>query len=396
MSISFEYLKPFFELVKKAGFWRRLFRWREIRQLSYDAYEEYRSISDLVEQLNKSIEDQKEQIRSLVQDSEIKQSRLEDYRIGTGKLEDRIKRMEEDLERLNREKGDLSNRIAKFEEKEQLRQEQYQKNVTAVNTLKDSLEKERQQLHDDRIREKEQAFEKMKQTWKDHEALVESSIKNICNRHTIEYVNEVPFRGKPDNAIMIAGEYIIFDAKSPASDNLSNFPAYMKAQTDQLGKYIKQENVKKEIFLVVPSNTVDVIGQFTYYMGDYNVYILTLDALEPVILALRKIEEYDFADKLSPEERDNICRVIGKFAHTTKRRIQIDYFFSYQFLEILGKVKSDLPNEFYDIVEEFEKAEKLNPPQEKRNKQILTDELVADSEKLAIEAEAKFKSREKK
>lgn len=373
----------------------RLFRWKEIRQLSYDAYDEYRSLAEHIDQQNETLEGQKERIRSLVQESEINQSKLEDYRIGTGKLEDRIKRMEEDLQKLNREKADLGNRIAKFEEKEQVRLEQYRKEVTAVNTLKDSLDRERQQLHDHRIREKEEAFEKMKQTWKEHEAMVESSIRNICNRHTIEYVQEVPFRGKPDNTIMIAGEYIIFDAKSPASDNLGNFPSYLKAQTDQLGKYAKQENVKREIFLVVPSNTVEVISQFTYYMGDYNVYILTVDALEPVILALRKIEEYDFADKLSPEERDNICRVIGKFAHTTKRRIQIDYFFSYQFLEILGKVKSDLPNDFYDIVEEFEKAEKLNPPQEKRNKQILTDELISDSEKLAIEAEAKFKSREK-
>jgi hypothetical protein len=193
---------------------------------------------------------------------------------------------------------------------------------------------------------------------------------------------------------MIAGEYIIFDAKSPGSDNLSNFPLYLKAQTEQLGKYVKQEGVKRDLFLVIPSNTVDVINQFTYNIGDYNVFLLTLDALEPVILSLQKIEDYEFADKLSPEERDNICRVIGKFAHTAKRRIQIDYFFSYQFLEILGKVKSDLPNEFYDIVADFEKAEKLNPPQEKRAKQILTDELIAESEKLAIEAEARLRSRD--
>ncbi len=61
-------------------------------------------------------------------------------------------------------------------------------------------------------------------------------------------------------------------------------------------------------------------------MADYNVYIITKDSLEPIIIALKKIEEYEFADKLSPEERDNICRVIGKFAHTTKRKIQIDQF----------------------------------------------------------------------
>jgi hypothetical protein len=77
-------------------------------------------------------------------------------------------------------------------------------------------------------------------------------------------------------------------------------------------------------------------------MADYNVYIVTLEALEPLILSLKKLEEYEFVEQLTPEERDNICRVIGKFAHMTKRRIQIDQFFGRQFLEILTKCESDL------------------------------------------------------
>jgi len=42
------------------------------------------------------------------------------------------------------------------------------------------------------------------------------------------------------------------------------------------------------------------------------------------------------------------------------------------------------------MVVEFEKAEKLNPPQEKRAKQILTEDLIAESEKLGIEAKARL------
>lgn len=32
----------------------------------------------------------------------------------------------------------------------------------------------------------------------------------------MEYVTEFTFRGKPDNAIQVADEIIVFDAKSPA------------------------------------------------------------------------------------------------------------------------------------------------------------------------------------
>ena len=270
------------------------------------------------------------------------------------------------------------------------------KNMSSVNVIRKGLEDERTKISDERVREKEEQFTKMKQTWSDHENLVKSSIRNICRSHLIEYVEKVPFKGTPDNTIKIAGEYIIFDAKSPAGEDLENFPKYLKIQTDSVKKYIKQENVKSDIFLVVPSNTTDAISQFSYNMGDYNVYIVTIDSLEPVILTLKKIEDYEFAEQLTPDERENICRIIGKFSHTVKRKIQIDYFFSYQFLEILSKCDIDLPADLYKSVQEFEKAEKLNPPQEKRSKQILTEELFAISEKLALEARDKIFNKEDK
>ena len=106
-------------------------------------------------------------------------------------------------------------------------------------------------------------------------------------------------------------------------------------------------------------------------------------------MSLKKIEEYEFAEQLSPEERENICRIIGKFAHLTKRRIQIDYFFSQEFLSILSKCKIDLPKDVLESVIEFEKSEKLNPPQEKRAKQILTSDLENEGKKIKKESEAK-------
>ena len=45
---------------------------------------------------------------------------------------------------------------------------------------------------------------------------------------------------------------------------------------------------------------------------------------------------------------------------------------------------------YNSLVVEFEKAEKLNPPQEKRAKQILTENLIEESEKLGIEAKARL------
>jgi hypothetical protein len=182
----------------------------------------------------------------------------------------------------------------------------------------------------------------------------------------------------------------VLDAKSPAStDNMSNFPVYLKAQAESAKKYAKLENVKKDIFFVVPTNTLEILTQFVYNMADYTVYIISLDSLEQIILGLKKIEEYEFAKELSPEDRDNICRVIGKFAHLTKRRIQIDSFFAKQFIELAYKTESDLPVEIMEKVKEYEKAEKLNPPVERRVKAILLKDL--DKELNTIEHEAAAK-----
>ena len=383
-------LRLFFEKIKSIGLWRRLFGWRKVRTLSYDAYEEYNSMVQNINNLGSEIVRKESRINELENTIKISVSRISDLSSSIQKLETKVSVLESEQSRLNRDKSDLSNRIARFEQADQTKREEYQKNVANLNVMQQSLENERNKLHEERLREKEEQFELMKQTWQRHEENVKSVIRNICRAHLIEYVENVPFKGNPDNTVKIAGEYVIFDAKSPAGDDLENFPKYLKIQTESVKKYIRQENVKSDIFLVVPSNTIDVISQFSYNMGDYYVYIITIDSLEPIILSLKKIENYEFAEQLTPDERENICRVIGKFSHIAKRKIQIDYFFSYQFLDILSKANIDLPADILKSVQEFEKAEKLNPPQEKRAKQILTDDLISESEKLANEVRSKL------
>jgi hypothetical protein len=259
-----------------------------------------------------------------------------------------------------------------------------------------SLREIQRKIQDDREQEqltKNQAeilrIRKLKETWLKHEENVKNRMRAICHRHGIEYVDKVPFKGKPDNTVRINDEYIIFDAKSPAGDDLSNFPSYVKAQAEGAMKYVKEENVRKEVFLVVPTNTLEYLETFEYRLSDYTVYVISRDSLEPMLLTLRRIEEYEFAEQMSPEERENICRVIGKFVHLSKRRIQIDGFFAKQFFELVYRTEADLSKEFLEKVAEFEKSEKLNPPQEKREKQISMKELEADAEKIQSEAQQK-------
>ena len=285
----YDNLRAFFERFKSLGFWRRIFGWRKIRTLSYDAYDEFTSMSENINNLNGEIVNRETRIKDLEKNIDISSARLSDLNSASQKLENKLFALESELSRLNKEKTDLSNKIARFEQADQNRADEFLKNVSAVKAIQKGLEDERNKLSEERIREKEEYFEKIRLTWQNHEDTVKSIIRNICKAHLIEYVENVPFKGNPDNTLMIAGEYVIFDAKSPAGDDLENFPKYLKIQTESVKKYIKQENVKSDIFLVIPSNTLDVISQFSYNMGDYYVYLITVDSLEPKKLSLKKI-----------------------------------------------------------------------------------------------------------
>lgn len=264
-----------------------------------------------------------------------------------------------------------------------------QEHSNAMDTLKqirDQIKNDRDKEVEERKNTEVERIKKLKETWSNHQERVKSVIKSICEKHTISYVDKVPFKGEPDNTLKICDEFVIFDAKSPGNDDLTNFPLYLKAQSESAKKYAKQDNVKPEIYFVVPSNTLENLTNFVFRLTDYNVFVISLDSLEPIILSLQKIEEYEFAEELSPEERENICRVLGKFAHLSKRRIQIDSFFAKQFFELNYKCESDLPKDILDKAIAFERSEKLNPPIEKRAKQINIKELEKDTIELKKEA----------
>tara|TARA_B100001059_G_scaffold166104_1_gene165707 strand:- start:426 stop:1616 length:1191 start_codon:yes stop_codon:yes gene_type:complete len=313
--------------------------------------------------------------------------------------------IEERLKQIENERNFLKNDNIKYQKSEESRQKETTKSIAATITLQESLEKEKERLNDERVQEKESYLNEMKLTWSKHEKDVQNHLQSICKDNIIKYISQEEFphdRNKPDNSIEILDQLIVFDAKSPANEDLSNFPKYIKNQTENLKKYAKHEDVKNDLFLVIPSNTLEVIDQFHYNLGDYNVFVITKDALEPIILSLKKIEDYEFADKLSPEDRDSVCRIIGKFAHSTKRRIQIDEFFAREFIDTLSKAGTQLPREILENVIKFENAEKLNPPIEKRNKSILTKDLIEKVDELEnemkvrdipkIQTEIEFKS----
>ncbi len=360
-SPPFEHLGRFLERIKNVGFFERIFSWKTIVSLGYDAYGEYQQIQETLRRKDQEISELTTKVRDLGKDLEQQSenaSRLQQNLVGEQQhlaaLNDRVTdketqrakleatlsetqtntdatilRLKEELVGLKAKNEELTRKInereneagslaesdkknretivqmradisasetkyellnmqfieaqkvlAEFRQKEEERIREHDQRITELNSLKKQLDDDRLRVQQERDLEIHKKFEEMEQTWKKHEEVVEQSLRSICQRHTIEYCDKEKFpfsTKKPDNAVIIADQYVIFDAKSPKnSEELTNFPLYIKSQAEAAKKYAKEDNVKKDIFLVVPANTVDYLEDFHLDMADYQVYIVTL------------------------------------------------------------------------------------------------------------------------
>ena len=119
MNQNNENLRSFFEQIKSLTFWQRLFSWKYIRKLSYDAYDEFTDLTENINTLNQELSGKETRVKELEKNIEISSARLNDLGSSTQKLENKINTLENELSRLNKEKTDLSTKIARFEQADQ-------------------------------------------------------------------------------------------------------------------------------------------------------------------------------------------------------------------------------------------------------------------------------------
>jgi hypothetical protein len=86
--------------------------------------------------------------------------------------------------------------------------------------------------------------------------------------------------------------------------------------------------------------------------------------------------------EISPEDRRNIFVILGRFAHLTKRRLQVDQFFAQETLSLATDTENRLPEDMRQEVADIEKSVRLNPPLEKTAKEISLNGLKTQHNKI--------------
>lgn len=279
----------------------------------------------------------------------------------------------------------LEKRKTELEGEKASRVAEYDAQIRSLIQVREDLNQEKSLVREEVLRKQKEFFERKKLNWSEHESRVTESLKLLCRKLDLNYFdkNSFPLSKRPDFAVELGGQFIVFDAKAPSDpENINYFPEYLKKQAENLEKYLKQEGVRKEGFLVVPSDTLTSLhGKFYFEIGGLQIHVIGVEGLESVLRLLRKIEEFEVLEGLGPEEQESIASFIGQANRLLKRRVQIDQFLSKKIIEVLQSGES-LPSEIKERIFSKEKSFAINPPRVDRGKALALSEIEKDQAKL--------------
>jgi hypothetical protein len=356
-------MRQLLQELQSLGWWGRLFGWGRIRRMLLEANAEWEAMQASTAQHNQALQALQGELLQARQQSGMAEARAVDLQRDKDLLNADLMSARRDVQRLGSE-------LAALTQVDNQRRVELQTNLTSLSQLKERIAEERLQEHQARQEELERKQQRLRQTWQTHQENARNKIRQIAEKHSVPVVDKFPLKGEPDNVLLICEQYVVLDAKSPGGEDLANFGTYLKTQAEAAVKYTKQEGVFGQLYFVVPSNTLESLPQTVFRFVDYTVYVIPVEALEPVILSLMKVDEYLNVKEISPEDRRNIFVILGRFAHLTKRRLQVDQFFANESLSLAAETENRLPEEMRKEVAEIEKSVRLNPPQERTTKEI--------------------------
>ena len=375
--------------ILNASLWSRIFYWKsiiiiitEFKMLLENIFSNYDNTRSQKESIEKELsdlkinyqaqqrnyEEVKNQITILIKEKEI----LTPLKIKNVELTNALNEMKQEKKSKDAERDAVITKYEQFE-----------------NNAREREAKKEEKKH--RIIEEEKI--QLKRKWQDHEDYVNQYIKLICQEEAITFIEEWHHEKKPDNVIKICNEYIVFDAKSPRNEDISNFPTYIKNQVTTLSKYANHKDVKKHLFLVVPENTLSALKNLTYNDSNYCVHVISPQSIRITMWSLKQIELYEFADKLSPEDRENLARAFAGSMNYIKRIIQINSDMSDEGIKLTEQmiklIEKDSLKGIKEKALEFEKGDVINPSKQNRGKIVNLEKEQIRHKEIKFKAETR-------
>lgn len=240
---------------------------------------------------------------------------------GKGKqLYSSFKNLEADHKAALKETDSLKERVTKFETRREQMEKEHRQMVEKLESAQQALREERQRV----IREEEEmrkhAEEERDRIWAEHENAVVALLTDLCKQpqfHFTSFTNKTLPEGfdgslKPDFLIEFLDQYVIFDAKASKAQSLQTYIEDAVRKTAD--KIRKNPKIYPHVFLVVPTEAISELKKVVYPKDELRFYIVSREALAPILESLKRISHYELAEQLDPQKRENIINIIAELA----------------------------------------------------------------------------------
>ncbi|MDD5056134.1 MAG: hypothetical protein PHZ00_07780 [Candidatus Peribacteraceae bacterium] len=305
---------------------------------------------------------------------------LENERAEKNRLSGANRQQFAELERLKaehastiKERDALRTTVTKSEAKKEQQEKEHRQMSDKLQAAEQAFKEERQRI----IREEEESRHRMEEErdriWAEHENAVVAQLLDLCKHPQLQFPSftnkNLPeeFDGslKPDFLIEFLGQYVIFDAKASKAQSLQTYiDDAVKKTAEKVRKNSKI--IYPHVFLVVPTEAIPELRRVIYPKDELTFYVISREALAPILASLKRIAMYELAEQLDPQKRENIINMLSELDYHINLRNGMDL--------ILSKMGADILEKTQRIDPELS-AEVQQKKSEKRIPQFSTSEL---------------------
>ena len=233
-----------------------------------------------------------------------------------------ITELKEKNKTLQQKNEEQNKKIIGHEKEQNRREEKLEKKLDELEESKKSFEDEKMRIRKIDNERQNEIEEERNRVWNEHEISVLARIKEICQRKEIGFNffdnNNLPesFDGslKPDSLVELFPEqYLIFDAKFSESKISTYFTAQVPKTVEKIKKSKSHAQIYPTIFFVVPNDLIQNAKKVFAFADGFSFFMISPESLAPILSGFKKITEYEFADQLNPQDRENIVNVLSGY-----------------------------------------------------------------------------------
>lgn len=284
-----------------------------------------------------------------------------------------------DRKNLESELAELKTTLSRHDAEEVRKQKEFDERIHKLSNAEKALEDERQRIR--REDEEAQANILAEQTriWNDHESFVLARLREICQKSSIGFTfhdnANLPSeftKLKPDFMVNVLGQYIVFDAKKSKS-----IKTYIPDQVKSTAKKYKDTpDIYPTVFFVVPADEIAELKNLSYIEEGYSFFVISADALEPILANFKKISEYDTIKDFDPQDRETIVNLIANYDRHISLQNAANILFAKESIPLMNSKESlheELQNEII-VRKQGMRSKKLNDADIKKIAQSLSEQ----------------------